>query len=75
MNIIIIGSKGFIGSYIYSEFTKICTCHNCGYTLHYRPLVHNVYSGGPFYCGNCDVNVTEDIYGKTKEKKNKLEKA
>lgn len=51
---------------------KICTCHNCGVELTYRSCdAKNIWLGGPWYCGNCNANVTEDVYGK-KPDKNKL---
>lgn len=42
----------------------ICICHYCGCNLTYKPFHDNIYNGGPWYCGNCGANVTEDIYGK-----------
>lgn len=48
----------------YSDYTEICTCHNCGSHLHYNPYSYNIYNGGPWYCGSCCANVTDDIYGK-----------
>lgn len=55
----------------FSDYTRdICTCHSCHTSLGYNPLEVNVYSGGPFYCGKCGADVTEDIYGKPKEKTN-----
>jgi hypothetical protein len=53
---------------IYSSWTQICICPNCGCHLHYRPYYHNIYSGGPWCCGNCHYDVTEAIYGKKPEK-------
>lgn len=47
----------------------ICVCPCCNCDLAYRPYYQNIYSGGPWYCGNCGTNVTEAIYGK-KEKPN-----
>lgn len=58
---------------IYPEWTEICTCHNCGTRLHYRPGTHNIFSGGPFDCGRCGADVTEDIYGKPKSKEQQPE--
>lgn len=52
-----------------SIYNEICTCHNCNTRLSYR-YDTNVYSGGPFYCGRCGDDVTEDVYGKPKEKQN-----
>lgn len=58
--------NAFYGGY-FGKLTEICTCHNCGCTLHYNPLKINIYSGGPFYCSRCCANVTTDIYGQPKQ--------
>ncbi len=47
---------------------NICVCHNCGVTLSSR-WGQNMYSGGPFSCGNCHSDVTEDIYTPLKKVK------
>lgn len=50
---------------IYDNYIEICTCSSCKKKLSYNILEINIYSGGPFYCSNCDNNVTKDIYGKS----------
>lgn len=49
------------------NYTHICTCHNCGAELHYNPYGQNIYNGGPWVCGNCNSNVTQDIYRKSEK--------
>lgn len=50
---------------LFGDEKYIGDCHSCGEQLYYR-WGQNVYSGGPFYCGKCGENVTEDIYGENK---------
>jgi hypothetical protein len=47
---------------------EICTCHNCKQRLGYT-WGQNIFNGGPWYCDNCGVNVTKDIYGEKPLKK------
>jgi RNase P subunit RPR2 len=52
-----------IGGYIINPNPLAVVCKKCNTRL--VPAMNlDVYSGGPFYCGKCKTNVTNQVYNK-----------